>query len=196
MVAEALPEAVPARARRRDRARARARRGVAARLPGRSSATGRAEQDPGARWVLGSGDLAAALRARARRRRAGRHRVRAPRGRLALHRLRRHLPRAPPARARAGRQRAALRLGRRQRRAARDLAGRDEKRRGAGALRAARLPPALRLPRPRPRQRLTNTPFWASQGPDGWCRCRFDRGPWGCRGYAEGPLVTCGEPYV
>ena len=43
---------------------------------------------------------------------------------------------------------------------------------------------------------LTNTPFWASQGPDGCCRCRSTGGPRGCRGYAEGPLVTCGEPYV
>ncbi len=58
------------------------------------------------------GDRAAALRARARRRRAGGDRLRPPRGRLALHRVRRDVPGAPPARPRARRQRAALRMGR------------------------------------------------------------------------------------
>ena len=198
MVAEALPETAPARGRRR-RSRCSpgsTRSGCASSRP--SSATGRAEQDPGARWVLGSG---------AAPRRFALARVDGAPAATGYARLEDDwlyiacvgtVPRPPPARARARRQRAALRLGRAQRRTARHPAGRDEKRRGAGALCAARLPPALRLPRPRPgfAAALTNTPHKRLKDRTGGADAGSTGGPGGCRGYAEGPLVTCGEPYV
>ena len=85
MVAEALPEAAPARGGD-EIALAPALGEEWLRVFQAIERNWPAEQDPGARWVLGSGDVAAPLRARARRRRAGRDRVRAARGRLALHR--------------------------------------------------------------------------------------------------------------
>ena len=152
MVAEALPEAPAARAATRSSSPPSSTRNGCA-SSRRSSATGRAEQDPGARWVLGSGDAPrrfALARVDGEPAATGYARLEddwlyiACVGTFPDHR-RRGLARAVSERLFA--------WGARERRAARDLAGRDEKRRGAGALRAARLPPALRLPRPRARLR-------------------------------------------
>ena len=108
-----------------------------------------AEQDPGARWVLGSGASPrrfALARVDGAPAATGYARLEddwlyiACVGTFPEHR-RRGLARAVSERLFA--------WGAGERRAARDLAGRDEKRRSAGALRATRLPPALRLSRPR-----------------------------------------------
>ena len=129
-----------------------------------------AEQDPGARWVLGSGESPRRFARRAPRRCRRRDRVRTTRGRLALHRVRRNGARAPPSGAGARDQRAPPRAG-----APPPAHGepscrsRRKTRRRRGFMRSsasARATSTATSCRVRSRS-LTNTPFWASQGPGG-----------------------------
>ena len=140
------------------------------------------EQDPGARWVLGSGDAP---------RRFALARVDGVPAATGYGRLegdwlyiacvatfpeqrRRGLARIVSERLSPGARPAA--------RSARSCRSR-RKTRSAGALCAARIRSALHLSRPRSRA-LTNNPAQASQGPDGWCRCSFKTDPGRARGYA------------
>ena len=111
------------------------------------------EQDPGARWVLGSGTAPRRFALAPRRWRSRPRRAMA--GSRTTGSTSRRWRRSPSAAASVSRAPSATgsSSGARWRRTARDPPGRDEEHRRAGALREARLRAALHLPRLRARRR-------------------------------------------